>query len=539
MGGATHFGHTARQPDRWVRKTVAIAQFRPSTASSPPLAAPRSPLVAFGAIMLATLLAAMDQTIVATALPRIVGDLHGFSNLSWVITAYLITSTVTIPAYGKLSDLYGRRRMFVISISTFLVGSALCGLAQSMGELIAFRALQGIGAGGLLPLSQAAIADLFSPRERGRYQGFVGAMWGTASIVGPLAGGSLTDSISWRWIFLINLPLGILALVVVMRTMRGGGRVRRHQLDFAGAASLGVGITLILLASSWGGTGASWGAARVVGAAAAGVALVVAFVVIERRAAEPLLWLGLFSDRVVSLASVAGALIGAVMFGVTVYVPVFVQGVQRGSAVSSGLALLPLSLCWSLTSAAGGQLVARTGRYRWLPILGSALVLAGFLLLSQVGAGTSRTVLILDLVVIGLGMGTMVQVYLVAAQNAVAPSQIGVTTAALQFFRTIGGSLAVTGLGALLASRVAAELAHRLGTAARQVDTNRLLQGGANVPPALLHGPRQALGSGMHSVFLLGIPVGVAMLAVAIVLPERPLRRTLDDPMGASGQKGL
>jgi EmrB/QacA subfamily drug resistance transporter len=510
-----------------VRKTVAIAQFRPSTASSPTLAVPRSPLVAFGAIMLATLLAAMDQTIVATALPRIVGDLHGFSHLSWVITAYLITSTVTIPAYGKLSDLYGRRRMFVISISTFLAGSALCGLAQSMGELIAFRALQGIGAGGLLPLSQAAIADLFSPRERGRYQGFVGAMWGTASIVGPLAGGSLTDSISWRWIFLINLPLGILALVVVMRTMGGGGRVRRHQLDFAGAATLGVGITLILLASSWGGTTVSLGSARVVGTAAAGVALVVAFVVIERRASEPLLWLGLFSDRVVSLASIAGALIGAVMFGVTVYVPVFVQGVQGGSAVSSGLALLPLSLCWSLTSAAGGQLVARTGRYRWLPILGSALVLAGFLLLSQVGLETSRTVLILELVVIGLGMGTMVQVYLVATQNAVAPSQIGVATAALQFFRTIGGSLAVTGLGALLASRVAAELAHRLGASAQQVDTNRLLQGGAHVPLALLHGTREALASGMHSVFLVGIPIAVAMLAVALLLPERPLRRTL------------
>ena len=259
-----------------------MVQSASSTASAP--APPRSPLVAFGAIMLATLLAAMDQTIVATALPRIVGDLHGFSHLSWVITAYLITSTVTIPAYGKLSDLYGRRRMFVISISIFLAGSALCGLAGSMGELIAFRALQGIGAGGLLPLSQAAIADLFSPRERGRYQGFVGAMWGTASIVAPLAGGSLTDSISWRWIFFVNLPLGILALVVVMRTLRRGGRVREHRIDWAGAATLGMGITLILLASSWGGTSAPWVSARVIGPAAVGVALVVAFVLIERRA---------------------------------------------------------------------------------------------------------------------------------------------------------------------------------------------------------------------------------------------------------------
>jgi MFS family permease len=246
-----------------------------------------------------------------------------------------------------------------------------------------------------------------------------------------------------------------------------------------------------------------------------------------------LLWLGLFSDRVVSLASIAGVLIGAVMFGVTVYVPVYVQGVQGGSAVSSGLALLPLSLCWSLASAVGGQIVARTGRYRWLPIIGSALVLAGFLLLSRVDAGSPRTVLILDLVVIGLGMGTMVQVYVVAAQNAVAPARIGVTTAALQFFRTIGGSLAVTGLGALLAGRVAIELTHRLGAAAHRVDANRLLQGGAHVPPSLLHGTREALASAMHSVFLVGIPIGLAMLAVALALPERPLRRTLEVPADA------
>jgi EmrB/QacA subfamily drug resistance transporter len=492
-------------------------------------------LVAFAAIMLATLLAAMDQTIVATALPRIVGDLHGFSHLSWVITAYLITSTVTIPAYGKLSDLYGRRLMFVVSIAIFLTGSALCGVAGSMGELIAFRALQGIGAGGLLPLSQAAIADLFSPRERGRYQGLVGAMWGTASIVGPLAGGSLTDSISWRWIFFVNLPLGIVALVVVMRTLPRGGRIREHRIDWAGAATLGVGITLILLAASWGGTSAPWGSARVIGPAGAGVALVVAFVWIELRAPEPLLWLGLFSDRVVSLASVAGALIGAVMFAVTVYVPVYVQGVQGGSAVSAGLALLPLSLCWSLVSGVGGQLVARSGRYRWLPILGSALVLVGFLLLTGVGANSSRTVVVLDLALIGTGMGAMVQVYTVAAQNAVAPSQIGVATAALQFFRTIGGSLAVTGLGALLVARVATELTHRLGAAARGIDPNRLLQGGVHIPASQLHGTREALAAAMHSVFLVGIPLAVAMLAVALALPERPLRRTLDVPAPAPG----
>jgi EmrB/QacA subfamily drug resistance transporter len=432
--------------------------------------------------------------------------------------------------YGKLSDLYGRRRMFVVSISIFLSGSALCGLAGSMGQLIAFRAVQGLGAGGLLPLSQAAIADLFSPRERGRYQGLVGAMWGTAAILGPLVGGSLTDSVSWRWIFFVNLPLGILALVVAMRTLPRGGRVREHRIDWAGAAVLGAGITLILLAASWGGTTAPWGSHRVIGPAAAGLALLVAFVMIERRAPEPLLWLGLFSDRVVSLASIAGALIGAVLFGLTVYVPVYVQGVQGASAVSSGLVLIPWSLCWSLASAVSGQLVSRTGRYRWLPIFGSSLVLAGFLLLSQIDVDSSRTLLVLDLIVNGIGMGAMVQVYIVAAQNAVAPAQIGVTTAALQFFRTIGGSLAVTGLGALLAGRVAIELTQRLGAAAHAIDPNRLLQGGAHIPPSLLPATRDALAAAMHSVFLVGIPLAIAMLAVALLLPERPLRHTLDTP---------
>jgi EmrB/QacA subfamily drug resistance transporter len=512
---------------RWwlmLGQTVGIAQ----SALTPPRSRPRPPLAAFGAIMLATLLAAMDQTIVATALPRIAGDLHGFDRLSWVVTAYLITSTVTIPAYGKLSDLYGRRRMFVVSISIFLAGSTLCGVASSMGELIAFRALQGIGAGGLLPLSQAAIADLFSPRERGRYQGFVGAMWGAASIIGPLAGGSLTDSISWRWIFFVNLPLGILALVVVIRTLRPTGRVREHRIDWAGAVTLGVGITLILLASSWGGTSAPWGSARVITAATVGLILVVAFVSIERHASEPLLWLGLFRDRVVSVASLASALIGAVMFGLTVYVPVFVQGVQGGSAITSGLVLLPLSLCWSVASALGGQLVARTGRYRWLPIVGSLLVLTGFLLLYRIRAGSSRTVLTVDLAVVGLGMGAMAQVYMVAAQNAVAPAQIGVTTAALQFFRTIGGSLAVTGLGALLVARIAVELTHRLGAGARRIDPNQLLQGRVRLPSPLLHDTQHALASAMHSVFLVGIPLAVAMLSAAVILAERPLRRTLE-----------
>src|SRR6201989_3503191 len=304
----------------------------------------RQVLVAFSAIMLATLLAALDQTIVATALPRIVADLHGFSSLSWVVTAYLLTSTVTVPLYGKLSDLYGRRRMFVISISIFLAGSALCGAAHSMGELIAFRALQGIGAGGLIPLAQAAIADLFSPRERGRYQGYVGAMWATAAVAGPLAGGTLTDSVSWRWIFFINLPLGILALVVVVRTMKLPFTAREHTIDYRGAALLTVGVTAALLACAWGGTTYAWDSAEGIGDAVVALICPAAVGFVGRRAPEPLLPLELFRMRVFSISSAAALLIGAVLFGVTIYVPVFTQGVLGSSATDSGVVLIPLSL---------------------------------------------------------------------------------------------------------------------------------------------------------------------------------------------------
>src|SRR3954451_17365939 len=248
-----------------------------------------SALVTFGAIMLATLLAALDQTIVATALPKIVSDLNGFEHLSWVVTAYLLASTVTVPLYGKLSDLYGRRALFLFAISIFLAGSALCGAAQSMGQLIAFRALQGIGAGGLIPLSQAAIADLFPPRERGRYQGYISGMWAIAAVAGPLLGGTLADHASWRWIFYINLPLGALALVVVLRTMKAQSQIREHRIDYVGAALLSGAITAILLATVWGGTSYRWGSWEVIGTAIAGVVLAVAFGFVERRAPEPLL----------------------------------------------------------------------------------------------------------------------------------------------------------------------------------------------------------------------------------------------------------
>jgi EmrB/QacA subfamily drug resistance transporter len=446
-------------------------------------------LVAFGGIMLATLLAALDQTIVATALPRIVADLHGFSHLSWVVTAYLLSSTVTVPLYGKLSDLYGRRRLFVVAISIFLAGSALCGAARSMGELIAFRALQGLGAGGLIPLSQAAVADLFPPRERGRYQGFIGAMWATAAVAGPLLGGTLTDAASWRWIFFVNLPLGAAALVVVMRTMRMPFAVREHRIDVLGAITLSAGLTALLLALAWGGTTHPWLSVEVLGCGLGGLALLAAFAARQRRVPEPLLDISLFRLSVFSVSSAATFVIGAVLFGVTIYVPVFVQRVLGSSATVSGVVLIPLSLGWVVASIASGQAIARTGRYRAFPVLGSALVLAGTWLLTRLDPASSRLAVSVALVVIGVGMGSMFQTYVIATQNRVETTQLGIATATLNLFRSLGGSVAVAGLGALLAARAGGGLAHAL-----------------------------------HDVFLALVPLAAIGLALSFGLEERPLR---------------
>jgi EmrB/QacA subfamily drug resistance transporter len=484
----------------------------------------RQVLAAFSAMMLATLLAALDQTVVATALPQIVTDLHGFAQLSWVITAYLVAATVTVPLYGKLSDIYGRRRMFVVAISVFLLGSALCGAAQDMGQLVAFRAVQGIGAGGLLPLAQAAIADLFSPRERGRYQGYIASMWATAAVAGPLLGGTLTDAASWRWIFFVNLPLGAVALVVVLRTMRPPVHITPHRIDYAGAAILSFAITALLLACTWGGTTYAWSSPQVLVTGLGSLVLIALFVWVEQRVEEPLLPLSLFRMRIFAVSTMAGLVVGAVLFAVSIYVPVFSQGVQGISATGSGVVLIPFSLGWVAAATLTGQLISRTGRYRPFPIVGGTLILAGLGLLALIDAGSSATAVGAILAGTGFGMGLTFQPYVIATQNAVATANLGIATATIQFFRSMGGSLAVAALGTLLANRLSAGLADRLGAAAGRVDTDRLLEGAASVPPALQSATQAALGDALHAVFVATVPLGILAIALAFMLDEIPLR---------------
>lgn len=482
----------------------------------------RTRRLAFSAILLTTLLAALDQSIVSTALPRIVGELGGFNSLSWVVSAYLLASTVTIPLYGKLSDLYGRRLLFVVAISVFLAGSALCGLASSMSELIAFRALQGLGAGGLIPLAQAAIGDLYSPRERGRYQGYVSSMWGIAAVTGPLAGGTLTDAISWRWIFYVNLPLGVIALAVVIRTL-SGVRSREHRIDYAGAVTLGLSLGAILIACAWSGTTYPMTSAQVLGPFFGGLAGLVALTLIERRAAEPIIPIALLGNRIFATASAGYFLVGALLFAVSIYIPVYLQDVRGNSPTVSGLTMMSYTGGWVIAAIVVGRLMTRTGRYRIFPIIGTACAAAGAALLILIGASTGRVELCLMLVLGGVGMGMTVSPYLVGTQNAISPQVFGAATASLNLVRAIGASLAVSVLGALLASRARAVLSARLGAHAGAIDVNHLISGGAAAGSHHPAAVEAALLSGLHSIYVVAAILGLIGIAVALVLEERPL----------------
>ena len=487
--------------------------------------------VVLGALMLVMLLSALDQTIVSTALPTIVGDLGGLDHLSWVVTAYLLALTVVTPLYGKLGDLYGRKIVLQGALVLFLIGSALCGLAQGMAELIAFRALQGLGGGGLMVGAQAAIGDVVSPRERGRYMGLFGAVFGVASVAGPLLGGFLTTHLSWRWIFYVNLPLGVLALIVLAFALPSAAQRVQHRIDYLGAALLALGLSALVLLTTLGGNSYAWGSALIVGLGVVAVIAIVAFVAVERRAAEPVLPPVLFSNRVFSVTSAIGFVIGLAMFGALTYLPLFQQVVRGLSPTESGLQLLPLMAGLLVASIGSGQIITRTGRYKPFPIAGTAIAAVGMLLLSRLDADTTTVQAGLYMAIFGFGLGLVMQVLVLAVQNAVPYEQLGVATSAATLFRSIGGSLGTAILGAIFSNRLAAELATALPAGA---DATRLTEGDANpaqvgqLPAPVRDGYVGAFTDALSSVFLIAAGIVAVAFLLTWLLEERPLRQTVE-----------
>jgi EmrB/QacA subfamily drug resistance transporter len=471
-------------------------------------------LAIYAGVMVTLALASLDQTIVATALPRIVGDLGGITQYSWVFTAYMLTSTVTVPLYGKLGDVYGRKNLFLFAIVVFLLGSALCGAAQSMTQLVLFRAVQGIGAGGLFPLSLAVIGNIVPPRDRGRWQGLIGAVFASSSIIGPAVGGFIVDTTSWRWVFFVNLPVGGLALLVISLTMPRRARRTEHSIDWLGAGILAAGTGALLLGLVWGGRQYPWGSAHVVLALAASVVLLAVFALVERRAREPILPFDVLRNPIVAGSVACMALVGMAMFGTISYVPLFVQGVIGTSATSSGVVLTPMTLGAVATSFLTGQLVSRTGRYRWNAVVGPVVLTAGMLLLWRMNVHTTNGEAARNMVVAGIGIGSMMQVFVLSVQNAVPRARIGSATALTQFARQMGATLGVTIMGVL----VNHGLPRAVASGGEGASIHRL-------PPSLRHG----LADAIHPAFLVAALVSAAVWLIAVVfVKEQTLRRSLE-----------